>query len=170
MNRNISEQDKRVSSHLAIYNILEYWKNSCICEYGRICHAVRSWKNPKSPEEVVGSSRTGPAGGSDGQTGDVLGGTGRLSQTWHLQLPMCRVVISYHLVMLWKARIGRVMPEGQRRSRSEYAGSGKRPVAETPDGSIPVSQPGTGFFYWNNCAWVVYVYTLANCPGVVLPP
>lgn len=57
MSRNISEQDKRVSFHLAIYKISEYGKNTYICEYSRICHAAQSWKNPNSPKQVIGASR-----------------------------------------------------------------------------------------------------------------
>lgn len=57
MSRNISEQDKRVSSHLSIYQISENGKNTCICEYGRICYARQSWKNPNSPKQVIGASR-----------------------------------------------------------------------------------------------------------------
>lgn len=57
MSRNISKQDKRASSYLAIYKILEYGKNTCLREYGRICHAARSWKKLNSPKKVVGASR-----------------------------------------------------------------------------------------------------------------
>lgn len=57
MNRNIPEQDKRVSSHLAIYKVSEYGKNTCICENSRVCHAAQSWKNPNSPKQITGASR-----------------------------------------------------------------------------------------------------------------
>lgn len=90
---------------------------------------------------------------ADRPAGDVLGGAGRLSQTWHVQLTMCCVVISYHLVMLWKARIGRVMLSGSREAGVNVQFQARGQWHRSLLGPF-LFHSQNRFFYWNNCAWV----------------